>query len=119
MGLDPVVYVSSYVALLPPEGAVLTPDSPVKQPRGNYCRSKAESERVARGYQDQGAPVVIVYPGGVIGPDDPYLGDSNRALTGFAKSGSTVRGGARWSMSGTWRRFTPRSWSPAGGIAAT
>ena len=71
----------------PLQGAVLTPDSPVKRPRGTYSRSKAESERIARGYQEQGAPVVIVYPGGVIGPDDPYLGDSNRALVEFAKSG--------------------------------
>jgi dihydroflavonol-4-reductase len=63
MGLDPVVHVSSYVALLPPEkpGAVLTTDSPVTRPGGAYCRSKAESEQIARRYQDQGAPVVIVY----------------------------------------------------------
>lgn len=94
MGLDPIVHVSSYVALLPPQGAILTPDSPVTQPRGAYCQSKAESERVARGYQEQGAPVVIVYPGGVIGPDDPYLGDTNRALAAFAKSGIAMRGGA-------------------------
>ena len=95
MGLDPVVHVSSYVALLPPEprGAVLTPDSPVGRPGGAYCRSKAESEQVARRHQDQGAPVVIVYPGGVIGPDDPYLGDSNRSIAEFAKSGLTMRGG--------------------------
>ena len=91
-GLDPVVHVSSYVALLPPQGAVLTPDSPVKRPRGTYSRSKAESERIARGYQEQGGPVVIVYPG-VIGPHDPYLGDSNRALVEFAKSGGAMRGG--------------------------
>jgi dihydroflavonol-4-reductase len=38
--------------------------------------------------------VVIVYPGGVIGPDDPYLGDSNRGLAEFAKSGVAMRGGA-------------------------
>jgi len=93
MGLDPVVHVSSYAALVPPQGAVLTPDSPVKQPRGTYCRSKAESERVARGYQEQGAPVVIIYPGSVIGPDDPYLNDSNRNMVQFAKTGSTMRGG--------------------------
>jgi dihydroflavonol-4-reductase len=95
MRLDPVVHVSSYVALLPPEprGAVFTPDSPVARPGGAYCRSKAESDQVARRYQDQGAPVVIVYPGGVIGPGDPYLGDSNRAIAEFAKSGLTMRGG--------------------------
>ncbi len=51
-GLDPIVHVSSYAALLPPEGVVLTPDSPVKRPRCAYSQSKAESERVARRYQD-------------------------------------------------------------------
>ncbi len=96
LGLDPVVHVSSFVALLPPQprGAVLTPDSPVTRPRCPYCLSKAESEQAARRYQEQGAPVVIVYPGGVIGPDDPYLGDSNRTIAEFAKSGLTMHGGS-------------------------
>lgn len=95
-GLDPIVHVSSYAALLPPEGAVLTPDSPVRQPHVAYCRSKADSERVARRYQDQGVPVVITYPGGVIGPDDPYLGQSNRWIVQFVNSGLTARGGGMW-----------------------
>ena len=95
-GLDPIVHVSSYVALLPPAGAVLTPDSPVKRPQGPYSRSKAESEQVARRYQEQGAPVVITYPGAVIGPHDPYLGESNRTVAEFATSGVTMRGGGNW-----------------------
>jgi nucleoside-diphosphate-sugar epimerase len=95
-GLDPIVHVSSYVALLPPSGAVLTPDSPVKRPHGAYSRSKAESEQVARRYQEQGAPVVITYPGGVIGPHDPYLGESDRTIAEFATSGVTMRGGGSW-----------------------
>ena len=95
-GLDPIVHVSTYAALLPPEGAVLTPDSPVRQPHGAYCRSKADSERVARRYQDQGAPVVITYPGTVIGPDDPYLGQSTRWIVQFVTSGLTMRGGGMW-----------------------
>ena len=37
--------------------------------------------------------MVIVYPGGVIGPHDPYLGDSNRSVADFAKSGMAMRGG--------------------------
>jgi nucleoside-diphosphate-sugar epimerase len=94
--LDPIVHVSSYAALLPPGGAVLTPDSPVTRPDGAYSRSKAESELVARGYQEQGAPVVITYPGGVIGPYDPYLGESNRTMVEFAKSGVTMHGGGMW-----------------------
>jgi dihydroflavonol-4-reductase len=95
MGLDPIVHVSSYTALLPPvpPGTVLTPDSPVTRPVGIYAQSKAESEQVARRRQEQGAPVVIVYPGGVIGPDDPYLGDSNRNIAEWAKSGMAMRGG--------------------------
>jgi dihydroflavonol-4-reductase len=95
-GLDPIVHVSSYVALLPSGGAVLTPDSPVTRPHGAYSRSKAESELVARRCQEQGAPVVITYPGGVIGPHDPYLGESNRTIADFINRGLTMRGGGMW-----------------------
>jgi nucleoside-diphosphate-sugar epimerase len=76
LGLDPIVYVSSEVALLPPaEGEVLTPDSPVKRPPGPYCRSKADAELVARKFQALGAPVVSVMPAAVWGPHDPHLGE--------------------------------------------
>jgi dihydroflavonol-4-reductase len=74
-GLNPILHVSSYVALLPP-GGVLDRDSPVGEPRGVYARSKAETERMARQLQDQGAPVVITYPGMVWGPHDPHLGEA-------------------------------------------
>ena len=74
-GLDPIVHVSSYVALLPSTG-VLSGDSPVGEPRGVYARSKAETERMARELQDDGAPVVITYPGMVWGPHDPHLGEA-------------------------------------------
>lgn len=74
-GLDPIVHVSSYVALLPPVG-VLTGDSPVGNPRGVYARSKAETEQMARQLQQQGAPVVTTYPGMVWGPHDPHLGEA-------------------------------------------
>jgi dihydroflavonol-4-reductase len=76
LGLDPIVHVSSEVALLPAaDGEVLTPDSPVKQPPGAYCRSKADSELVARKFQALGAPVVSVLPAGMWGPHDPHLGE--------------------------------------------
>jgi dihydroflavonol-4-reductase len=57
---------------------VLTADSPVGTPSPAYARSKADSERIARGYQDAGAPVAISYPAMVWGPHDPHLGESNR-----------------------------------------
>jgi nucleoside-diphosphate-sugar epimerase len=76
LGLDPIVHVSSQVALLPPgDGEVLTPGSPVKQPPGTYCRSKADSELVARRFQGLNAPVVSVMPAAVWGPHDPHLGE--------------------------------------------
>jgi dihydroflavonol-4-reductase len=76
LGLDPIVHVSSELALLPPAaGEVLTPNSPVRRPSWPYCRSKADSELVARKFQALGAPVVSVMPAGLWGPHDPHLGE--------------------------------------------
>ncbi len=58
------------------KGAILTADSVPTAPPGAYYISKADSDRVARGYQENGAPVVITYPGSVWGPNDPHLGES-------------------------------------------
>jgi dihydroflavonol-4-reductase len=74
-GLDPIVHVSSYVALLPPVG-VLDAASPVGRPRGAYASSKAETEHMARQLQTEGAPIVITNPGMVWGPHDPHLGET-------------------------------------------
>jgi nucleoside-diphosphate-sugar epimerase len=87
LGLDPIVYVSSELALLPPaEGEVLTPDSPVRQPSWPYCRSKADSELVARRYQEMGAPVVSVMPAAVWGPHDPHFGEGVTRATNVLKN---------------------------------
>jgi nucleoside-diphosphate-sugar epimerase len=86
-GLDPIVYVSSELALLPPaEGEVLTPDSPVKEVSWPYCRSKAESELVARRYQREGAPVVSVLPAALWGPHDPHFGEGVTRATNVLKN---------------------------------
>jgi len=74
-GLDPIVHVSSTVTLLPTTAPALTPDSPIGAPPGAYASSKTEAERIARGLQAEGAPVVIVYPGGILGPHDPRGSD--------------------------------------------
>lgn len=77
LGLDPIVHVSSYVALLPPQDSQpLTSDSPIGHPAGPYGRSKAAAEYIARQLQNDGAPVVITQPGSVWGPQDPYLGET-------------------------------------------
>jgi nucleoside-diphosphate-sugar epimerase len=76
LGLDPIVHVSSELALLPPaEGEVLTANSPVGRPDWPYSRSKADSEDVARRYQARGAPVVSVMPAAMWGPHDPHMGE--------------------------------------------
>jgi nucleoside-diphosphate-sugar epimerase len=84
-GLDPIVHVSSYVALLPSRTPV-GPESPVGEGGPAYPRSKAESERIARRHQAEGAPVVTAYPGAVAGPDDPYVGDTAFMLENVLKN---------------------------------
>ena len=72
-GLDPVVHVSSFLAMFPSPGPRMRSDDPVTTPRAPYARSKAAAERVARRFQADGAPVVTVYPASVQGPHDPTV----------------------------------------------
>jgi dihydroflavonol-4-reductase len=87
-GLDPILYVSSLAALFPAAGPVLTAEESVKRPRDLYTRSKADSERLARQLQADGAPVVITYPGWVVGPDDPTLNAGVRLIFDCLKAGA-------------------------------
>lgn len=87
-GADPVVHVSSIVALMSgPPGAPIDADvEPVTCPvPGAYVMSKADSDRLARAYQHRGAPVVITYPGAVMGPHDPSLGRNAWALRQYLR----------------------------------
>jgi dihydroflavonol-4-reductase len=84
-GCDPVLYVSSLGALLPPVGPVLTADDPVRPGASAYARSKAEAERLARDLQADGAPVTTVYPGGIWGPQAPVLGEPMEALASIVR----------------------------------
>ncbi|MDZ7729475.1 MAG: NAD-dependent epimerase/dehydratase family protein [Dehalococcoidia bacterium] len=96
-GLDPIVHISSYGALLPPEpGATLDTDSPTSTGLGPYTASKADAERLMRVYQGAGNPVVTVMPGSVWGPDDPHFGESHRLAWNMLKGRMRLlnRGGA-------------------------
>jgi nucleoside-diphosphate-sugar epimerase len=77
-GLDPVVHVSTTVALTRFAGS--GPDLPLGDVELPYAQSKIASEKIARRLQDAGAPVVTIYPGGVWGPGDPYRGDQSERL---------------------------------------
>ncbi len=68
LGLDPIVLLSSYSALVPPPGRVIGPDSPTARGKSAYARTKSYADRVARALQNDGAPVVITYPSSVVGP---------------------------------------------------
>lgn len=82
-GCDPIVHISSTVALTRRDGS--GPDLPLGDLDLPYCRSKLDSERVARDLQQTGAPVVSVYPGSVYGPHDPYLGEQDNRLRWVAR----------------------------------
>jgi nucleoside-diphosphate-sugar epimerase len=75
VGADPIVYVSSFAALVPSRDNPITTSSAVGKPRETYMASKAEAEVIARRHQADGAPVVITYPLATLGPHDPLLGD--------------------------------------------
>jgi nucleoside-diphosphate-sugar epimerase len=69
-GCDPVISVSSISVIFPPTGDVLSADDPVHEGGAPYLASKADADLYARARQDEGAPVVLVYPAGVMGPLD-------------------------------------------------
>jgi dihydroflavonol-4-reductase len=77
-GLDPVVHVSSTVALARYGG--IGPDLPLGDIGLPYALSKIASERVARGLQEAGGPVISIYPGALYGPNDPYRGALSEQL---------------------------------------
>ena len=79
-GMDPVVYTSSVAAMYPPPREVTTVDDPVASLQTAYGRSKAEIERYVRGLQEDGVPVVSLYPAGVHGPYDPAFGEGSKGL---------------------------------------
>lgn len=97
-GLDPVVYTSSVSALFAPDRPRVTPESPVATPDSAYGRSKAEAEQYVRALQDDGAPVAILYPGGVLGPHDPNLGAGMQALVTNYRAGTPIISTGGWSM---------------------
>jgi nucleoside-diphosphate-sugar epimerase len=83
-GCDPVIHMSSTVALVRRDGDTTgLPLSDVA--RWPYGVSKLESEKVARGLQDAGAAVTCLYPGSTWGPGDHYLGENAERLRWLAR----------------------------------
>lgn len=79
------VYISS-VSVFGVGHAAVTIDTPLTDARGSYTRSKVQAEQIVRDLQEQGAPIAIVYPGGVLGPDSPDLSVNHVALVAWLRT---------------------------------
>ncbi len=92
-GIPSVVHVSSLSIFFVPGGPPVTPELPVAAGTTAYARSKAKAEAYVRGLQDEGAPIRISYPAGIIGPDDPELSGANHAVYSFFRDTGVVTSG--------------------------
>jgi nucleoside-diphosphate-sugar epimerase len=89
-GLRRVVHLST-TALLDTSGLELADETaPVIDSQDTYALSKTAAELHLRALQEQGAPIAIVYPPGVIGPDDPGLSEAMRGIQQFLQASVLV-----------------------------
>jgi nucleoside-diphosphate-sugar epimerase len=79
-GIERIVYVSSITAIFNTDGSKVTPDAPPTPSKMPYGQSKVEAELYLRRLQADGAPIAILYPAGIAGPDDPGFSDTCKAI---------------------------------------
>jgi dihydroflavonol-4-reductase len=91
-GIEHIVCISSITAIFNEDAAKVTPDAPLAKSKLPYGQSKVEAEIYLRELQGQGAPISIVYPGGVVGPEDPGFSDSFKALKHRMENGFRIFG---------------------------
>jgi len=84
-GLGRIVHVSSIAPLFRADGTPITESSEPQPSNRAYAHSKMLAEEYVRELQAAGAPVTIVYPGAIVGPDDPGLVESNGSLVLFIR----------------------------------
>jgi nucleoside-diphosphate-sugar epimerase len=99
-GCDPIVHTSSVAAVFDPSQPVISAElPPAIHADSPYTRSKALAEQYAREKQDAGAPVVIVYPGGVAGPSaGESVGELAEGFVSMLKSGVVPLSGGAYSI---------------------
>ena len=91
-GIGRIVCVSSITAIFDEDPARVTPDAAPVPSKMPYGQSKVEAELYLRALQDRGVPVAIVYPGGIVGPDDPGFSDALKALKHRIENGFRIFG---------------------------
>jgi dihydroflavonol-4-reductase len=72
VGISKVVHIST-VAVWGQVGAVISEDTPMGMQRASeYARTKYAGDLIVwRLYEEQGLPLVVIYPAAVVGPNDP------------------------------------------------
>lgn len=91
-GISNIVCVSSITAIFDTDGAKVTADAAPTPSNMPYGQSKVEAEYFLRAQQEAGAPIAIVYPGGIVGPDDPGFSDALKALKHRVENGFRIFG---------------------------
>ena len=80
----PALHVSSLQVLMTP-GEPVTDRTLPQDGKTPYSRSKAAADRWVREQLARGGQISIVYPPGVVGPDDPGLSESVKACRSFLR----------------------------------
>lgn len=82
-GVKKIIYVSSVSALFNAGDKSMTEQSALSTAKSPYGRSKIAAERYMRELQAQGAPIIITYPAGVVGSNDPGLSEPHFGIKLF------------------------------------
>lgn len=89
-GIKRIVHLSSTTVFDPKGLERADEETPLNENGDAYARSKVAPEQHLRKLQDQGAPIAITYPPGVIGPDDPGLSEGVKGIQMLLRDGVAI-----------------------------
>lgn len=93
LGIQRIVHVSSITAIFTTDAGKLNENTEPSQSNHPYGQSKAMAEHYVRKLQKEGRPVKVIYPAGIIGPDDPGFSATVYALKYRLTEGFRVTSG--------------------------
>ncbi len=82
-GVKKIIYVSSVSALYNAGDSVMNENTAVSTAKNPYGETKVICENYVRDLQAKGAPIVITYPTGVVGFNDPALSEPHSGIKIF------------------------------------
>lgn len=91
-GIEKIVCISSITAIFNTDASKVTADALPVFSKMPYGQSKVEAEIYLRERQRAGDSIAVVYPGGIIGPDDPGMSDAVKALKHRIENGFRIFG---------------------------